>query len=117
MNESRTQFSVQITTQTQTHTLQLAGTWRRSRRNRLGFGLLSSDARGWHGARNKTPTGQSVKARAKANSEARGAVPLRETTRAARLTWRPAAALLLMTPTLRLLLLFYGACNTYDLVV
>ena len=47
----------------------------------------------------------------------RVAVPLRETTRAARLTWRPAAALLLMTPTLRLLLLFYGACNTYDLVV
>jgi hypothetical protein len=31
---------------------------------------------------------------------ARSCPPLRETTRAARLTWRPAAALLLMTPTL-----------------
>ena len=112
MNTKAAQFSVQITTQTQTHTL--AGTWRRSRRNRLGFGLLSSDARGWHGARNKTPTGQSP---VQKQTQARVAVPLRETTRAARLTWRPAAALLLMTPTLRLLLLFYEACNTYDLVV
>ena len=109
-------------TQTQTHTLQLAGTWRRSRRNRLGFGLLSSDARGSgtaHGTKHpqEKKKKKKTKPRAKANSEARVAVPLRETTRAARLTWRPAAALLLMTPTLRLLLLFYEACNTYDLVV